>query len=196
MPSRPQLALRRALWLALAALAAFGVTLVAAVTLIDRIREPEGSGLIVVQSLSSNVATTQHASADPTPASRPDPAKEERGALADPLTKKTAPAKARKPGTADPMQLMAASVADAFAKQKAGMIACLNEHAADIEGEPQLKVRLLIDRDGIASDAELLPAPVSSKPVAACVRTAVTRMSFPRLDQPATFNVPLLWRRK
>jgi serine/threonine protein kinase len=193
--SRMPLALPRAVWLSLAALAAFGVTLAAVISLLDRIRAPEGSGLIVVQAPSSNPAATPHLAAEQTSAADGDIAVVD--VRADPPPKKAVGAKVRKPTTAvDPQQLMAASVADAFSRQKASVIACLNEHAADVEGTPQLKVRLLISRNGVASDTELLPAAISKKPVAGCLRTAVTNMSFPRPDQPTTFSVPLVWRRK
>lgn len=197
--SRVQLSLPRTLWLALAALAAFGMTLAAVVTLLDRSRAPEGSGLIVVQAPSSTAATTPHTPAEQTQPARPAAERGEATVLdvrADPPPKKTATAKARKPSSVDPLQLMAASVAEAFSRQKAGVVACLNEHAADVEGTSQLKVRLLIDRNGVASNAELLPAAISSKPVAGCMKAAVTNMRFPRPDQPTTFSVPLLWRRK
>jgi serine/threonine protein kinase len=197
--SRLQLALPRAVWLTFAALAAFGLTLAAVVTLLDHFRAPEGSGLIVVQAPSSNPAP-HRAPAEPTPPPGSAAATGDAVLLdvrVDPPPKKAAGAKAaRKPAPADPLQLMAASVAEAFSKQKASVIACLIQHAADIEGTPQLKVRLLIGRNGVASDTELLPAAISNKPVAGCLRAAVTNMSFPRPEQPTTFSVPLVWRRK
>jgi serine/threonine protein kinase len=191
--SRPQLVLPRGLWIALAAVLLFGIALAVAVTLIGRIGEPEGSGLIVVQAPNTHPAP-QREPLEKTPPAPPLPEPVERGPADS--SKKTPAGKARKAAPVDPMQLLAASVADAFSRQKAGVITCLNEHATDIEGSPQLKVRLLIDRNGTASDAELLPATISGKPVAGCLRAAVTKMSFPRLDQPTTFSVPLLWRRK
>ena len=111
-------------------------------------------------------------------------------------TSKKSAAKSRKSAPADPMQLMAARIAEAFSKQKSGVIACLNAHANDLDGAPQLKVRLRIDENGAASSAELLPDTISNRPVAGCLKTAVLKMSFPKPEHPTTFSVPLLWRRK
>ena len=189
--SRPQLALPRALWLALVAVAVFGVVLATVLTLVERFGAPEGSGLIVVQAPNASPVPVLPPIIEPRAGAGELAAVEAPGA---PPLKKSATGKTRKP--ADPMQLLAASVADAFSKQKSGVIACLNQHAPDLEGAPQLKVRLTIDRNGAASNAELLPTEIASKPVAGCLRAAVTKMSFPRPDQPTTFSVPLLWRRK
>jgi hypothetical protein len=193
---RTTLELPRAFWLGVVALAAFGVTLALAMTMFDRFGAPEGSGLIVVQAPNPSPAVLPYASAER--AIKPaDPSAENAADDSTAPQRKPAAAKSRKPvAPVDPMQLMAASVADAFSRQKAGVIACLNEHGADLEGAPQLKVRLTIDRNGAASDAELLPTTISSKPVAGCLRAAVKKMNFPRSDQPTTFSVPLLWRRK
>ena len=94
------------------------------------------------------------------------------------------------------MQLVAASVAEAFARQKTRVIECLNQHPDDIAGSPQLTVRLSLDGTGRVTGTDVLPESLSSKPVVGCVRAAVTAMSFPRPGQPATFRVPLSWRRK
>jgi hypothetical protein len=191
----------RTLWIGLAVLCVFGASIAAAVTLVTRRGEPEGSGLIVVQAPTPSLAATQ-----PAPASSPPMAAAavaEAVALDDrsearPKRAAAAVASARphKSTAGDPLQLMAAGVADAFSRQKASVIACLNQHASDLDGAPQLQVRLVIDTRGVAREAQLLPQTISSKPVAGCLETAVTHMSFPAPPQPTTFRVPLLWRRK
>jgi hypothetical protein len=191
----------RMLWLALGALALVGMMFAAAIALVDRMRQPEGSGLIVVQAPTANTDnTTQHTSAAPPLATAPLEATVEPPMVDDSderPAKRTAAAKARKSASsAEPLQLMAAGVAEAFSKQKAGVISCLNQHPEDLQGAPQLEVRLQVDRNGVASDAALLPATMSNKPVASCLKTAIKQMTFPRPEQPTTFRVPLLWRRK
>jgi serine/threonine-protein kinase len=190
----------RATWLALGAIAVLGTAIAGAALFLDRNREPEGSGLIVVQAPNyNNVAAAQL----PKPAvlTPEQLAAEQVEVVAldekdDPRSKKPA-AKARKPAAAvDPLQLMAARVAEAFSKQKAGVINCLNEHASDLDGEAQLQVRLRIDRDGKATNTELQPETISNKPVARCLEATVRNMTFPAPEQPTTFRVPLLWRRK
>jgi hypothetical protein len=195
---RPSLAASRGLWVAVAAGAVVAASIAGFVWL-DHNGEPEGSGLIVVQAPSSSSTATEPAPAEPpaAPLSAAQPvepiALDER---VEPRSKKGTAAKGRKPAPTDPMQLMAARVAESFSKQKASVIQCLNEHSADLEGAPQLQVRLQVDRTGTATASELLPLEISSKPVARCIKAAVTNMSFPRPEQPMTFRVPLLWRRK
>jgi serine/threonine protein kinase len=189
----------RAAWLALSGLALFALTIAAAAVLIDRSREPDGSGMIVVQAPGPNLAATQPTS--PPAAAPPPRAAEPAEPVAlderpEPRPKRAAAAKARKAEPSDPLQLMAARVAEAFAKQKAGVVACLNSHAVDLEGAAQLQMRLVIARNGVASDATLLPDSIAGKPVAVCMKGAVAKMSFPPQEQPTTFRIPLSWRRK
>ncbi len=189
----------RGFWLTVAGLASFAVSLALAVALFARGAEPEGSGLIVVQAPAQNPTPAPREPAIP-PAPSPPAATVPPVSLderTDSKSKRAAMVKAKKSSaSSDPLQLMAARVADAFSKQKTSVVACLNEHAADLEGSPQLHVRLQIDRSGIATNAELLPEAIANKPVARCLETAVEKMSFPRPEQPTTFRVPLLWRRK
>ena len=94
------------------------------------------------------------------------------------------------------MQQITSGVASAFAKQKAGVIECLNKHPEQVEGSSELTVRVSIDNRGKVTQAELLPEKISSKSVGSCVRSAVSAMSFPTPEHPMTFRVPLTWRRK
>jgi eukaryotic-like serine/threonine-protein kinase len=189
----------RTTWVGLAAIAALGTGVAGAALFLERNREPEGSGLIVVQAPNyNNVAAAQLPKApEPREQVAPDGvAVVELDEKDDPRPKKPA-AKSRKPAApVDPLQLMAARVAEAFSKQKASVISCLNEHAGDLDGEAQLQVRLRIDRDGRATNAELQPETISNKPVARCLEATVRNMTFPAPEQPTTFRVPLLWRRK
>jgi hypothetical protein len=190
----------RTTWVGLAAIALFGTAVAGAALFLDRNREPEGSGLIVVQAPNYNKVAAAQLPKAPEPAPEqvaPDDVQVvELDEKVEARPKKPA-AKARKPAApVDPLQLMAAHVAEAFSRQKAGVISCLNEHAADLDGEAQLQVRLRIDRDGRATNAELQPATISNKPVARCLEATVRNMTFPAPEQPTTFRVPLLWRRK
>lgn len=191
----------RVVWLSVAAVAVVGAAISAAVLYLDRNREPQGSGLIVVQAPNYHVAAaqlpqpraTEQTDSPAVAAEVVEPVALDERAESRP---KKAASKSRKPAPTDPMQVMAARVAEAFSKQKAGVIACLNEHSSDLEGTPQLQVRMRIGKDGRASDTELQPATISSKPVARCLEATVRDMTFPAPDQPTTFRVPLLWRRK
>jgi hypothetical protein len=172
----------------------------------DRSSAPVGTGMIVVQAPTPNPTATasQIPEAQPSAAAGAVATKElvlEPAAPASVPEKKITTAKARKPtaaapAAADPMQQMTTGVASAFAKQKAGVIDCLNKHPDQVESSPQLTVRVSIDKHGKVTEAELLPEAISSKSVGSCVRGAVSAMSFPTQEQPMTFRVPLMWRRK
>jgi serine/threonine-protein kinase len=183
---------RYSLPLSVLAVLSVGVVVAAIIVLRDRASAPVGTGMIVVQAptpspaaVAKDVTEAAVVSAEPT---APPPAE-----------KRVASSKSKKPAAApagDPMQQMTTGVASAFAKQKAGVIECLNKHPEQVEGSPQLTVRVSIDKRGKVTQAELLPEAISSKSVGSCVRSAVSAMSFPTPDQPMTFRVPLMWRRK
>lgn len=198
---------RYALSLGVLAVFSLGVAVAAIIVLRDRTAAPVGTGMIVVQAPtpSPTAAASQIPAAKPAAAAAAaveakDVELEPVAPAAGPERKAAAP-KARKPtaaapAAADPMQQMTAGVASAFAKQKAGVIDCLNKHPDQVESSPQLTVRVSIDKRGKVTQAELLPEAISSKSVGSCVRNAVSAMSFPTPEQPMTFRVPLMWRRK
>jgi hypothetical protein len=76
------------------------------------------------------------------------------------------------------------------------VIECLNRHPEQVDGSPQLTVRVSLDERGKVTQSELLPESISNQPVGSCVKAAVASMTFPKPDQPMTFRVPLTWRRK
>ena len=184
--------------LILGALAVLGVSAaVVAVILNDRSSAAAGTGMIVVQ------APPSAARPAPAPAPQGEPPATSDSPKLIAAEPRPSPGPARKPSAAkkpatseDPMQRVAADVADAFSKQKARVIDCLNQHPDDIAGSPQLTVRVSLDAAGHVTGADVLPEAVANKPVVTCVRAVVRTMSFPRPGQPATFRVPLLWRRK
>ena len=197
---------RYALSLGVLAVFSLGVAVAAIIVLRDRTTAPVGTGMIVVQAPTPSPA----ASAAQIPEEGPSATA---GAVAtkevelEPVApaivpeRKVAASKARKPtaaapAAADAMHQMTTGVASAFAKQKAGVIECLNKHPDQVESSPQLTVRVSIDKRGKVTQAELLPEAISSKSVGSCVRSAVSAMSFPTPEQPMTFRVPLMWRRK
>jgi hypothetical protein len=190
---------RYALSLGVLAVLSLGVAVAAIIVLRDRTTAPIGTGMIVVQAPTpspTTLATDAPSEAVDTTAT-PAAAVEPLAPTARAREKKVAASKSHKPTPgADPMQQMTTGVASAFAKQKAGVTDCLNRHPFQLEGSPQLTVRVSIDRRGKVTQAELLPEAISSKSVGNCVRNAVSAMTFPTPDKPMTFRVPLMWRRK
>jgi serine/threonine protein kinase len=188
--------------LGLLAVLSLGVAAAAIIVLRDRASAPVGTGMIVVQAPTPSAAAAAQEVAE---AAQPDPAAGQgnTAVVVEPVAPAPPPAaerrtvslKVKKP-VADPMQQITSGVASAFAKQKAGVIECLNKHPEQVEGSPQLTVRVSIDERGKVTQSELLPQAISSKSVGSCVRSAVSAMSFPMPDEPMTFRVPLMWRRK
>lgn len=203
---KPQAAHASLRWgLGLAALGLVGVAVSAALILNDRSNAAAGTGMIVVQAPPTAAAAAPSlpltASAGSTPLEMAkaielrEPTKPSETKPGSGSSKRAGTLQQHKPGE-DPMQLVAANVADAFARQKARVIDCLNQHPEDIEGTPQLTVRVSLDGAGHVTGSDVLPDAVSNKPVVTCVRSVVAGMRFPRPGQPTTFRVPLLWRRK
>lgn len=192
---------RYALPLGLLAVLSLGVAAAAIIVLRDRTSAPVGTGMIVVQAPPPSPAAPvdePEKPAQPDPAAKPVntavvtepvPAAPQKRVATTKPKKTTAPA-------SDSMQQMTSGVASAFAKQKGSVIECLNKHPDQVEGSPQLTVRVSIDKRGKVTQAELLPEAISRKSVGGCVTNAVAAMSFPTPDQPMTFRVPLTWRRK
>jgi hypothetical protein len=200
---------RFAMSLGVLAVLSLGVAVSAIIVMRDRAEAPVGTGMIVVQAptpspaapapaLANDVAPTSpkltpEKSAEPAaPASTAEPVVSRAAERRSVGTKRRAAPVA----AADPNQQLATGVASAFSKQKERVIDCLNKHPDEVEGSPQLTVRVSIDTRGKVTQSELLPEAISSKPVGSCVRSAVSAMSFPATDQPMTFRVPLTWRRK
>jgi serine/threonine protein kinase len=161
---------------------------------------PRESGFIVVQASGQNAP--EAAAPTPSRAVLPAPPSLEpaaRPTTTDPHVRK-APAQrgrnAQRRAPEDPLQLKAEEVAQAFSRQKARVISCLDDHPGDMETAPQLTVRLTLSIAGKVSEAKLLPDSITSRPVGTCVAQAVQTMSFPTQTQPTTFRIPLLWRRK
>jgi serine/threonine-protein kinase len=165
------------------------------------------SGFIVVQAsgpprevAEKPTATSQHAPEPATRAASPElPAVQATETRARRSTSTTKPKGARAkatPASGGTVQQRAADVASAFSRQKAAVTDCLDQHPDDMEGAPQLIVRVRVEPSGRVGDATLLPESISSKPVGRCVAQAVATMSFAQQQQATTFRIPLLWRRK
>ena len=196
---------RYALPLSLLTVLSLGIAAAAIIVLRDRTSAPVGTGMIVVQAPTPSTAAAAQEVAE---AAQPEPAADQvnTAVVAEPVAPAPPPAAERRAASnrlkrpaapaVDPMQQMTSGVASAFAKQKAGVIECLNKHPEQVEGSSQLTVRVSIDKRGKVTQSELLPEAISSKSVGSCVRGAVSAMSFPTPDHPMTFRVPLTWRRK
>jgi serine/threonine protein kinase len=191
-------AMQRWLPLGLGSIAVLSIALSIAFAIWNR-GGPRGEpGFIVVQASGPPAAGSAAPGAPPAALSAPSPQAPAREAGAEPRIKKAAsgPRKAAKGAREDVRQLKAEEVAQAFSRQKGRVITCLDEHPADMEGAPQLTLRLTVSVAGDVTEAKLLPDSITGRPVGTCVAQAVQTMRFPGQAQPTTFRIPLLWRRR
>ena len=64
-----------------------------------------------------------------------------------------------------------------------------------MSGNPDVSVRLTIDREGVVQKAELSPAELAGLPLGQCILGVARRTHFPAQSAPATFRIPLRTRR-
>jgi serine/threonine protein kinase len=194
-------AIQRWLPLGLGVVAVLSIALSISLALRNRGASRSESGFIVVQASGQNAAP-QAAPSHPAVETGPQPPQPVEASArdsAEPRVKKPAASKARRAprgGPDDAMQLKAEEVAQAFSRQKARVISCLDDHPDDMESAPQLTVRVTVNVSGKVTEAKLLPDSITTRPVGSCVAVAVQSMGFPGQTQPTTYRIPLLWRRK
>jgi serine/threonine protein kinase len=193
----PRTALQRWLPLGLGAVAVLSIVLSIVFALLSRGAPAGEQGFIVVQAAGPPAAEPVPASSPATALPAP-PQASVRDTGADSRVKKAGsrPRKAQKGAAEGAMQLKAEEVAQAFSRQKDRVISCLDGHPGDMEGAPQLTLRVTVGEDGEVAEAKLLPESITSRPVGVCVAQAVQTMSFPEQVRPTTFRIPLLWRRR
>jgi hypothetical protein len=98
---------------------------------------------------------------------------------------------APRPQDKDPARLLAR----AFDKQKAGVVHCLRQHAAELPAEAALSVRIELDAGGAVKAASVSPDTLAQSPVGQCVVSAAQGMQFGTQDSAMAFRVPLTTRR-
>jgi hypothetical protein len=152
----------------------------------------QGSGQTTQALPSAPVATSTGTAsvAEPSKLAKSEPALKRAAA---PQTK----GKAMQGKTEDPAQRKAArEVTEAFARQKAKVIACLDQHPGEMQGAPQLNIDLTLDARGKVTDVALLPEALGTAEVGGCVTRAVRGMAFPAQAASGSFRIPLRWRRR
>jgi serine/threonine-protein kinase len=90
----------------------------------------------------------------------------------------------------------ATAVARAFEAQKAGVVRCLSQHAADVPADSELSVRISLSPEGVVKSAAVLPEALGQSGAGSCIATVVRSMSFPTQPGPVAVRVPLTARRK
>ncbi len=87
------------------------------------------------------------------------------------------------------------SLSAALAKNQPEIERCFRDHAASVDGTPEVSVRFSIDREGVVQKAELSPAELGGVPLGQCILAVARRTRFPAQSAPATFRIPLRARR-
>jgi hypothetical protein len=83
----------------------------------------------------------------------------------------------------------------AFAAHQGAIAGCFNRHAVDVEGSPELAVRLRIEADGRVSRAALTTPALEGTAVGRCIVDIARGVSFAAQDDPVTVTIPLKVRR-
>src|SRR5205085_4678823 len=77
-------------------------------------------------------------------------------------------------------------LSSALAKNQPAIEGCFRDHAADLNGSPEVSVRFVIDKDGIVKTAELTPVALTSTPLGGCIVGVATRTRFPAQPRDTT----------
>lgn len=99
------------------------------------------------------------------------------------------PARAKPVAKSDPE----VQVAQAFLRQKKGVVRCLERHPN--KQLPRLSVRMRVDERGRVEEVAVLPTTIGRTSVGNCIEQAVSVMRFTPQTQAATYRVPLVARR-
>jgi hypothetical protein len=115
---------------------------------------------------------------------------------AEGLSEKPPGVKTTAPASEPPTQKdnPAARLADGFRRQKQGVVACVNEHAAEARRTPKLAVRMALAESGEVEQARVSPASIAGSELATCIERAVRKMKFSRQAAALAFEVPLTTR--
>lgn len=162
--------------------------LIATVVLFSRSSAAPAPHFIVVQANTPSEAESDPAHVAATP---PDPS-------VTPMTHRepgsapTSGASTPAPRKSDP----AARLAESFRRQKAAVVACVNQHAEAAERTPKLSVRVALDASGHVQSARVQPPSVSASALGECIEGAVEAMQFPTQAGAIAFEVPLTTRKE
>jgi serine/threonine-protein kinase len=101
---------------------------------------------------------------------------------------------ARAPTSAPETTSAAAGLADAFARQKGGVVKCFEGRTAEAQAT-SLAVRVSLDSSGAVQDAQVFPESIAGSDLGTCIASAVRSMSFAAQPEAISFRVPLTARR-
>lgn len=100
-------------------------------------------------------------------------------------TQDRAPAKAA--GPADRQKALAGAVQS----QSSAYQGCFVKHVAKEAEAPEVFLHFSVEAEGGPSQVTVQPATVAQSPLGECLKTAASRVSFPKLDEALSFRVPV-----
>lgn len=103
---------------------------------------------------------------------------------------------ARDPGAVIRPVTTADRLTRAFNAQRGKIRQCFADHAAQLEGNPEISVRLEVDRKGAVTAAELSPAALNDTELGGCLLGVARATRFGTLPEPVAFRVPIRARVK
>lgn len=83
-----------------------------------------------------------------------------------------------------------------FERKRNEVLACFEQHASDVAGQPELSVRFTVSRSGAVEQAEVLPAALSGTPLGRCVVRVAKGTSFGPQKEALSFRIPLNVQRR
>jgi len=94
-----------------------------------------------------------------------------------------------------PRPTPARRITQAFGRQQAALERCMNTHAAAIEGNPRLSIRLEVAGDGSVRRAEVVPPAIGATSLGRCLVEVSRQARFDPSDGNVTVRIPLRLRR-
>lgn len=85
--------------------------------------------------------------------------------------------------------------AKAMRRSRKPLGACLDKHAVDVQGTPNLRVEVDIATSGKVSSLRVLPRAVAATALGACIRNVIRAVEFGKHDDPVTATFPLSIKR-
>lgn len=89
----------------------------------------------------------------------------------------------------------AGALTRSFRAQQGQIERCFTQHAADVEGQPQISIRFKVAESGQVSSATLSPAPLARTALGGCLLGIAKGTRFGKQAAPIAFSIPITARR-
>lgn len=87
-----------------------------------------------------------------------------------------------------------AALSLALSRRQAEIQSCFRQHAAEIQGSPQLSIRFSINGEGRVLEARISPAPIAATALGNCLERIARTTNFGPQDSALEFTIPITAR--